>query len=251
MKTKIIFFIFIALLVVFSIKKGSSISSVSVGLSNFVVNVYIDITKTIKDKINEHFRQVDEIQTLRTQNLELEHSATLLSTFANELNQILQDKKSSSYMPKVALVKSLSYVNISDYNKIWISRFRDYNSSKIYGLMYQGRSAGIVVPKENKPMALLQNDPKSIFSVYIGDEKIPGVAHGNKHGIIIKYIPQWLSLKVGDEVFTSGLDGIFFSGVPVGKITKIYEESSYQSAIVEPYVKVNIPSYLYVVIKEK
>jgi len=39
--------------------------------------------------------------------------------------------------------------------------------------------------------------------------------------------------------------------VPVGRVSKILKESSYQSVIVEPYAKLNIPNYLYVVTKEK
>ena len=192
-----------------------------------------------------------ELDDLTKQNKELERSATLLSTFANELNQILKDKNSTAYAPAVKLVKGLSYVHIGDYNKIWISEFEGYDPNKIYGLIYQGSSAGIVIAKDGKPLAYLQNDPKSIFAVYIGNDKIPGVAHGNQGQIMVKFIPQWLSPKEGDEVFTSGLDGIFFSGVPVGRVSKILKESSYQSVIVEPYAKLNIPNYLYVVTKEK
>ena len=97
----------------------------------------------------------------------------------------------------------------------------------------------------------MQNDPKSIFAVYIGNDKIPGVAHGNQGQIMVKFIPQWLSPKEGDEVFTSGLDGIFFSGISVGKVTGVIQESLYKSAAVKPYVNITIPSYLYVVTKEK
>ncbi|MCD8213957.1 MAG: rod shape-determining protein MreC [Campylobacter sp.] len=251
MKSKIVLFLLIALLASVSIYKGEILSNISLRLSNYVVNFYDNSIKSIKDGINEHFRQADEIQNLREQNAELEKSAMLLSTFASELNQILKDKNSSVYAPAVKLVKGLSYAHIGDYNKIWISEFKDYDASKIYGLMYQGKSAGIVVDKDGKPLAYLQNDPRSIFAVYIGKDKIPGVAHGNQNGVMVKFIPQWLSPKEGDEVFTSGLDKIFFSGIPVGKVTKIFKESSYQSVLVEPYVHINIPSYLYVVTKEK
>ncbi|WXG59466.1 hypothetical protein VB002_10200 [Campylobacter concisus] len=86
----------------------------------------------MKDYINEYFRQASEIEKLRAQNKELERSATLLSTFANELNQILKDKNSTAYAPAVKLVKGLSYVHIGDYNKIWISEFEGYDPNKIY-----------------------------------------------------------------------------------------------------------------------
>lgn len=251
MKSKILFVIIIGALVSASLYKGELITKEIINFNSSIVKIYDDSVSFVKDKINEHFRQRDEILSLRAQNAELEKSAVLLANFAKELNEILLDKNSSVYEPKIQLARALSYVNVSDYNKIWLDKFEDFNSSKIYGLIYQGKSAGIVVSKDDRPLALLQNDPKSIFAVYVGDEKIPGIAHGNKNGILIKFIPQWLHPKEGDEVYTSGLDGVFFSGISVGKVTKVIEESLYKSVLVEPYAKVTIPSYLYVVIKEK
>ncbi|QKG28544.1 rod shape-determining protein MreC [Campylobacter sp. RM16187] len=251
MKSKILFVILIGALVLGSLYKGEIFSKEVVNLNSSIVKMYDDGIKIIVNKVNEHFRQKEEIISLRTQNAELEKSAVLLASFAKELNEILIDKNSSIYEPKIQLVRALSYVNISDYNKIWLDKFDDFNSSKIYGLIYQGKSAGIVISKDDRPMAILQNDPKNIFAVFVGNEKIPGIAHGNKNGLLIKFIPQWLHPKEDDEVYTSGLDGIFFSGVPVGKVTKVIEESLYKSVLVEPYVKVDIPSYLYVVTKEK
>ncbi|MBR8462383.1 rod shape-determining protein MreC [Campylobacter sp. faydin G-24] len=251
MKTKALFFLLIAVLVTASIYKGELLGNLSVRFSNYFVNLYGSVAENVKNSINEYFRQVSEIRSLREQNAELEISAMLLNTFANELNQILKDRNSTAYAPSVQLVRGLSYASIGDYDKIWISKFDDYNTSKIYGLMYQGKSAGIVIDKDGEPLAYLQTDPKSIFAVYIGAQQIPGVAHGNQNGILIKFVPQWLEPKIGDEVFTSGLDNIFFSGVPVGKVIEIYDESLYKSVLVEPYVRVNIPSYLYVVTKER
>ncbi len=234
-----------------SIYKGSQISAVTTNFTNSIVALYSGITTFVKDKIDEHFDQANQISKLRKQNAELERSATLLATFANELNEVLKDKNASAYDPRIKLVRTLGYVNISDYNKIYISSFSDYNASKIYGLIHRGRSAGVLVSQANRPVALLQNDPRSVFAVYIGDKKIPGVAHGKKDGVIIKFIPQWLDPKVGDEVFTSGLDGIFFSGVPVGQVREVLDENSYKSAVIKPYLKGSTPNFLYVITKDK
>ena len=92
MKNKVVLFVVIALLAAVSIYKGEILSNISLKFSNYVVNSYDDVAKALKDKINEHFRQANEIQSLKEQNAELEKSAMLLSTFANELNQILKDK---------------------------------------------------------------------------------------------------------------------------------------------------------------
>jgi len=92
MKSKIVLFVFIALLATASVFKGEILSNLSIGFSNYATNSYDNFAKSVKDYINEYFRQASEIEKLRAQNEELERSATLLSTFANELNQILKDK---------------------------------------------------------------------------------------------------------------------------------------------------------------
>lgn len=249
MKNKFYFVLLIAVFVAISIYKGGVVKEIILSTNNFVVNSYFDFTIYMKNRINEHFRQVSEIEALRQQNAELERSAMLLSTFANQLNSIMQDKNSSLYEPNIKLIKALSYVNISDYSKIWL-KFDEFNSSQIYGLIHHGKTAGVIVSKNNLPMGILQSDPKCTFSVYIGSAKIPGVAVGNGKNISINFIPAWLNPKNGDEVFTSGLDGVFFSGISVGKITKISDGDLYKSAVVEPYFKLSVPSYLYVVLKE-
>lgn len=220
--------------------------SVVINSTNFVLSLYQDTRDFITQTIEEHFNQADEIKALREQNTELEHSATLLSAFAYKLDALLSEQNSTRFNPDVKLVRALSYMNIGDHDKIWID-FDEFDENRIYGLISQGKTAGIVVNKDGNPLALLQTDPKSTFSVSIGEEHIAGIAMGNGSGITIKFIAQWLNPKVGDEVYTSGLDGIFFGGVPVGKISKVYEEELYKSAIVETDLKIQVPSYLYII----
>ncbi|OCR92781.1 rod shape-determining protein MreC [Campylobacter fetus] len=249
MKNKIKFILTIGCLAFVSFYFSDYARRFFVDSTSSSIGFYQSFTGFLKDKVTEHFRQAEEIRALRAQNLELERSAALLSAFAYELNNILSDKNSTIYAPEVKLVSALSYVNMGDYNKVWLD-FKEFNEDKIYGLIYKGKSAGIVVNKDRKPLGLLQTDPESMFSVFIGENKISGIAKGNNKNIVIKYISQWLNPKVGDEVYTSGLDGIFFGGIPVGKIVEIKEQDLYKSAIVEPDNKIEVPSYLYVVTKE-
>ena len=236
--------------VVLSLVFGSQIRGGVVEFSGFVINKYYDTTAFVKNTINEHFRQAEEIKILREQNRELEKSAALLSTFAWELNQILIDRNSSKFAPDIRLVKVLSYAETSDYNKFWVE-FPEFDKDRVYGLISEGNTAGILLNKDNKPLAILQRDEKSAFAVFVGEEKIPGLANGNSNEIVIKFIPQWLEPKVGDEVFTSGLDNIFFAGVPVGKVIEIKNEQLYKSVVVKPYAEQTMPTFLYVVTKDK
>lgn len=223
--------------------------SIVINSTNFVLSLYQDTRDFIIETIDEHFDQADEIRALREQNAELEHSATLLSAFAYKLDTLLSEQNSTRFNPDVKLVRAISYMNIGDHDKIWID-FDEFDENRIYGLISQGKTAGIVVNKDGNPLALLQTDPKSTFSVSIGEQQIAGIATGNGKNIVVKFIAQWLNPKIGDEVYTSGLDGIFFGGVPVGKISKVYEEELYKSAIVETDLKIQVPSYLYIVINQ-
>ncbi|WP_086246963.1 rod shape-determining protein MreC [Campylobacter vicugnae] len=220
--------------------------SIVINSTNFMLSLYQDTRDFIIETIDEHFDQADEIRALREQNAELEHSATLLSAFAYKLDTLLSEQNSTRFNPDVKLVRAISYMNIGDHDKIWID-FDEFDENRIYGLISQGKTAGIVVNKDGNPLALLQTDPKSTFSVSIGEQQIAGIATGNGKNIVVKFIAQWLNPKIGDEVYTSGLDGIFFGGVPVGKISKVYEEELYKSAIVETDLKIQVPSYLYIV----
>ena len=214
------------LLVAVSLTFGSYIHGKFIGFAGGILEVYYGVSDRVKSAVNEHFNQAETIKALREENAELKKSAMLLSTFAGELNKILIDKNSSVYEPKVQLVKALSYANLNDYNKFFVN-FENFNPNKIYGLISEGKTAGILVNKDGRPLAILQRDEKSNFSVFIGDAQIPGVAGGENNE-----------------------DGIFFAGVPVGKVKEIQNGKLYKSAVVEPYVSSEMPAFLYVVTKE-
>ncbi len=208
---------------------------------------YVDLIQSIKDSIDQHIEQKKSIERLQKEVKELKKSAILSSAFAGKLKSILEDK-SPIYSPKLDITRAISYIRLADYNRVWLD-FKAPKKDKIYGLLYQGYSAGIAINKDGKSLGLLQGDEKCIFSVYIGDNKIPGVIFGDKDDMIIRYIPAWTNVKVGDEVYTSGLDGIFFEGIKVGKVTNVIKEESYISAAVKPYAKIAVPGYFHIVTK--
>jgi rod shape-determining protein MreC len=148
---------------------------------------------------------------------------------------------------EIELVRTISYEKFGNFNRVWM-QVPDYNSSKIYGLTYNEFIAGIVIQKNEKPLALLNQDIKSAYSVYIGDEKAPGIAHGYSNDrLIVNFIPTWFKIKVGDEVISSGLDKIFMEGLKVGKVLSVTSSQGYQNAIIAPYYKSNEPNYFYMI----
>lgn len=244
-KRKHYFLLAAVLLVLFVFKYGLGIKVYINSFLDSIRNAYLNTTEYVTAKKDEHLFQQKTIKILKKEIERLEVSASLSSAFAGELNAFLGEHNGTC-SPKMELVRAKSYVRLSDYNKVFLD-FDDINQSKIYGLLSKGLSAGIVVGKEGKAVAHLQGDAKCIFSVYAGKDKIPGVIFGNKKNMIIRYIPPWMEPKISDEVFTSGLDNIFFEGVKVGKIIKIIDEESYKSALVQPYANIKIPGYFHII----
>ncbi len=246
-KKQLLVVVFLLAVFLISVNVNSYVKNFTIGILNSIRSEYLYFIQSVKDKIREHFFQKEEIIALRAKVALLEKEASLLPAYRNKLNHLLEVNGLPPYDVNLQLVEALSYVRLDDYSKVWLE-FPSFDKEKIYGLLYKGKSAGIAVERYGKAMGLLQSDADCKFSIYIGKDKIPGVIFGNKEIMIVKYIPPWLEPKKGEEVVTSGLDDIFFEGVKVGKVMEVYDEKMYKSAVVKPYVKIKIPSFLHAIL---
>lgn len=213
------------------------------------INLFWDDTMTaISQRYEEHLRQQETILTLRSE-VELYRQSHLLShDMATEFNALLAENNASfHYNPRVTLVRTIAYANFGDTNKLWLE-VPDFNASRLYGLIYNEKAAGIVTQRDGRPLALLNGDYQCTYAVFVGPEKAPGIARGrNSDTMLVQYIPAWVAIAVGDEVVTSGLDRLFFSGIKVGKVRSIEMTGGYQSAVIEPYYKGIAPDYFHLI----
>ncbi|MEA1920917.1 MAG: rod shape-determining protein MreC [Campylobacterota bacterium] len=241
-------FIFFVALLLGAIYFSKTLQSPFIELSHTLKSFYHDVTKNLSDTITMHFDQAHTI-AIQTKEIEKFKKSHLLShQFASELSALFQEYNTSmDIRPEIALVRTLSYANFGDLTKVWID-FPEFNSSKVYGLTHDELAAGIVIERQGKPLALLNIDRKSAYAVFIGKSKAPGIAHGNGvKELIVEYIPTWKKIKIGDEVFTSGLDQLFFPGLKVGKVIEINNAQGYQNALIEPYFDATNPKYFHLI----
>ena len=219
---------------------------------NNIKNSYVDTLKFFQDKIDEHFSQAETITQLKQELNNCKKNNLLLQQYKRELRDLYKLYDSNlTADPRVKLVRAVSYEKFGDVNKIWLE-VPDYNASKIYGLVYKNSVAGIVIPKDNMPLALMIRDPKSSYAVRIGKVRAPGIAHGNNDkNIVVTFIPTWYEIEVGDEVTTSGLDDIFFEGLKVGRVLSLTTSQGYQKAVVHPYYGLSTLNYFYMIEKTK
>lgn len=188
---------------------------------------YIDQAHMIADnqkKLQEYEKLKLEFQTLQEAFSQLAH---------------FRSEKGFYHHPNFTSVKAFSYVNFGSYNRVWLDfDTSSYPQNKIFGLVQNGYALGIAVIKNNRLMGLLNGDENTSYAVYIGEEKIPAIItydNVNAQRIFADFIPTWLKVQVGDEVFTSGLDGIFVPDIRVGKISNIIQNYGYNTAEVTPY----------------
>ncbi len=147
----------------------------------------------------------------------------------------------------------LSYVELMQYDKVWLRTKQNYPANKIFGIVRDGYALGIALVEEERLLGLFNGNERCSYSVYIGKNKIPALLHQDpkdSQSIIADYIPQYLTIHEGDEVFTSGLDEIFIENIPVGRVQKVIDQNGYISAVIKPYADMNSPEYLWIINKE-
>lgn len=220
------------------------------GFFNTIKQIYINKLESIESSINKHFNQSDKIDKLIKQNQELEKYKTLYLELTNKIDNKIHN--SSVSLKNLNIVNVLSYSKFDDFTKVYIDT-KDLNiiENKIGGLIINDYAAGILIREDGASIGLLNGNIKSNYAVYIGTIKAPGITHNikNKKEIVVKFIPNWLEINVGDEVVTSGMDGIFFEGLKVGQVKSVKITGDTQEAVVEPYADISNNSLYYLYYK--
>ncbi len=89
----------------------------------------------------------------------------------------------------------------------------------------KGLAGKIYSARNDYSELLLLKDPNSSAAVRLQDSRVEGVLSGTGHSsFLLKYIPFEQKVEKGEVVITSGLDGIFPPGLPVGVVGVIKKE---------------------------
>ncbi len=242
------FFVIFAALFLSALYYTETIQAPIITSLNFIKSKYHKSIEFIEESIHQHIFQAEQIAILHESLQKYENNHLVMRQLASEVHDLLAENNSSLKInPTVELVRTLSYEEFGDLNRVWLD-VQNYDSSKIYGLTFNELVAGIVVPKNGNPLALLNRDVQSSYAVFVGEGLAPGIAHGNNSKLlVVKFIPAWFTIKEDDEVITSGLDNIFFKGLKVGKVVSVTKSQGYQNAVILPYYGANDPSYFHMI----
>ncbi|HIP12158.1 MAG TPA: rod shape-determining protein MreC [Arcobacter sp.] len=248
---KKIFFIFLIILVVLGY-----VFNIDRIISNKITPISLDLKSSYSKNIlyvsnlfDTYINQTEQISYLQNQVSQNNNYKILYETSQKELvkfQNIFLDKNNTI---KVNFVKVLSYINLNNFSKVIL----DTNLSKekkILALVTpENYSAGIVLRQDNKTVSYLNTNSKCNYAVFIGDKKAPGITSGiTKNGkLILKYVPKWHKINIGDEVVTSGQDDIFPFGLKVGRVIEVKELANTQNVIIQSYANVLSKKYFYII----
>ena len=184
---------------------GNSITSVFTKVQNYF-EVY-EQYEIVKSKLQQLENQKNQINYLKIENDKLKKviDDTDIYNYESITTKVLVDKK-SPFLKSVIL------------NKGFNSGFKK-GMPVLEGPYFVGR---ITEVNYLSSRALLINDLNSKISVVIEPLGYQAIMSGNgEKTALLEFLPKNHQLEVGGLVYTSGTDGIFFPGIPIGRVELI------------------------------
>lgn len=170
----------------------------------------------------------DENQALRARITELERERNALAEFKAE-NQRLRGLLELS---SISQLKGVSADVIGDEPSGW-GRGILLNKGVSHGVGVgmavvhpRGVVGQVVAASPNFAHVLLVTDHSSGVDVMTKDTRVRGVIEGiGADHCELRYVSKETPVRVGDVVITSGMDGVFPKGLPVGAVSKVAVET--------------------------
>lgn len=206
----------------------------------------LNLNHNFKNITTRYFNQVQQIKNLTNDLEDKEKLQYSYDALKNEHAMLLQALASKPSAMQITLSRTISYVEINDYTKVWLEQndTLKQRESAIFGLISENQVAGIAIIQNSRLLGYLNGNEKCSYSVVIGNNKTPGVAkYDLNKGFVVDYVPLYPKIQIGERVYTSGFDEIFYPGILVGVVESIEEQQGYQIARIQPAIKKAVGFY--------
>jgi len=226
------------------------ISDTLLSVINPIKQSYKNFSQELENKSHSYIFQKESIEKLSRENRILRKRLLEQVHYIKQIKNIYEVLPDLSRLPihNISITETISYVKLNSFSQIILTKPSGLKKDKLYGLMQGKVVAGTAKVHNNQLYGYLTSDENCRFSVFIGESKAPGIAIGKeKNEMLIKFIPKWHKIKVGDLVKTSGLDGIFFADIPLGIVKKVEVQSSYTVAYIKTYSDIFHPKTFFLI----
>ena len=196
-----------------------------------VISVPLRVMDAANQKIDATVNRYLALQHMREENRDLRQHITRLQTenvrlretavATTRLRDLLELQEQLPYPTVAAQVIGRDPTNW--YRSIVINKGRKDRLAADMGVVTPAGAVGRIVKAYDRfAIVLLLNDLNNAITGLVQRTRDEGIVEGTEKGLArIKYLPLLSTVKVGDQVVTSGLAGGFPRGLPIGTITKI------------------------------
>ncbi|SFV56900.1 Rod shape-determining protein MreC [hydrothermal vent metagenome] len=233
-------------------RKNDGLINTLLAIVNPIKQTYINMSKEFEDKGRSYLYQEEYIEKLNRENKVLRKYLLEQKHYIQQVKDLFDKLPSLQRIPRdsVEIVQTISYFSLNSFSTIILTKPDGLDSEEgvLFGLIQNDVVAGIAHIENGNLYGALTSNKKCIFSVFLGKDRIPGIAYGlNTQKMEVKFIPRWSDIKKGDKVVTSGIDNIFFANIPVGVIDEVKTEGNYKIAYIKSYADILHPDYLYLI----
>lgn len=207
-----------------------------------LANDFSDLIQTFRD-LQELRRRNEELQSL-ADNLTVENVRLKELEAENEtLRQLLQFTQANptySYRAAEVVGRVIGYDPSNLLRYILIDVGTDDGMARGMPVVTERGLVGRIVevsPRASK--VLLITDTSSSVNAIIQSSRATGIVEGKADGgLVMKYIPQTVTVNVGDLVLTSGLGAAFPKRLMIGQVTAVHRRDieMFQQAEIKPTV---------------
>lgn len=165
----------------------------------------------------------EELEELRNKQFNLEYLITENKSLKNVVESTSPDKQ-NLVLSKVILDKDSPYLK-----SIIINRGTKHGIKIGMPVTHSNFLAGRIIEVNYlSSRVLLLNDLNSKIPVIIEPTGAQAILSGrNTNQPILDYLPEGFNPKIGNNIYTSGKDGFFDPGIPVGKVEKKIDDGTF------------------------
>ena len=190
--------------------------------TSYFISLPFSSVKNTYHGFNDHLKIYEENKKLKNTNLniqELKFENQFLKEENTRLNELIEEKSLFSdnyHVTKILLDQESPYLRSIVINKGFKHNIK-IGSAVRSGSYFVGK---VVSVNYLTSRVLLINDLNSKIPVIIEPDGTRAMVSGNGSKIFgdLEYLPEKNQVEDGHIVYTSGIDGIISSGIPVGKI---------------------------------
>ncbi len=239
-RVRLVFFVALSLSLLFVDVRYQTLGLVRSGVSALLYPIQLIAQTPMKlwDSTTEYFQSVSVMQRdneqLKRQHLVDMRSLHQLQTLQSENKQLRKLMKAGETTEAKAILAEIQY------------DARDPYSRKI--IIDKGSMAGVIAGQPviddtgvvgqvtrnflTQSEVTLVTDKYQTIPVQIARNGLRSVAYGGQDGglLELRFMAANADVQIGDLLTTSGIDGIYPSGLPVAKVLKVERNSSYAFA---------------------